>query len=512
MLPPGQATEMDAIRNVLLERHGIPPEEMGAIEILRRSLDARRGKVRWQYRVRVYAPDEGDMPLFQPVYRDVHRAEPVFIVGTGPAGLFCALRLLELGLKPVLFERGQDVHRRKRDVALISREFRVDPDSNYCFGEGGAGTFSDGKLYTRASKRGDVRKILRVLAWHGAPLEILYDAHPHIGTDRLPGVIERIRETITGFGGEIHFGSRLTEIRLHSGKLRGIGLNSPENHSAGVLVLATGHSAKDVYELLHRNNIRIEAKGFAMGVRVEHPQELINQIQYHGPDHPAGLPAAAYQLTARAGKRGVYSFCMCPGGFILPSATSAGEVVVNGMSPYRRNSAFANSGIVTEIREQDIPHTSRYGVLAGLKYQEGLEKDAWYQGGKTQQAPAQRLSDFMDSRHSATLPTCSYFPGVRSSSLHEWLPEDIRENLRAGFRQFDRQMKGFITREALIVGVESRTSSPLRIPRDPENYMSVSCEGLFPCGEGSGYAGGILSSAMDGENTADRVASFLRMV
>ncbi|HDJ34079.1 MAG TPA: FAD-binding protein [Bacteroidetes bacterium] len=508
-LPPAGGDEKEAILRALRRRGKLFPESGAFVQIAQKSLDARRGTVRWHYRLRVFASGEERPEPFHPGYRCVNRAEPVYIVGTGPAGLFCALRLLELGRKPVLLERGREVGLRKRDVAAISREHRVDPDSNYCFGEGGAGTFSDGKLYTRSKKRGDIGKILQTLVWHGAPPEILYDSNPHIGTDRLPGVIKKIRNTILEHGGEFHYQTRLTGLLSMAGRFSGFTTEPGGRINAHCLVLATVHSARDVYELLAREGVRLEMKGFAIGVRVEHPQELIDRIQYHGFKNIPGVPAATYRLAARAGKRGVYSFCMCPGGFIVPSATSPGEVVVNGMSPWRRNSPYANAGIVTEITEEDIPAVSRHGVLAGMKFQENLEKQAWFEGGKTQQAPAQRLTDFLENKRSVSLPSCSYFPGLQPSPLHEWLPPFICERLKQGFRLFDEKMRGFITSEAVLVGVESRTSSPVRVVRDAGNHSSVSCEGLFPCGEGAGYAGGILSSAIDGQNMADKVHAWL---
>ncbi len=413
--------------------------------------------------------------------------------------------MIEKGLKPVIFERGKDVSARKKDIQALNTNKAVNPDSNYCYGEGGAGTFSDGKLYTRSKKRGDVKRILDILKYHGAKKDILSDAHPHIGTNKLPGIIVKIRETIEEAGGEIHFDSRVEDLIIERDEVKGIITQNGDKVFGKAVILATGHSAKDIFEILHRKNILIEAKPFAMGVRVEHPQDLIDSIQYTCKIRSDYLPAAAYSLVSQVKGRGVYSFCMCPGGFIVPASTAPGEMVVNGMSPSKRNSKFANSGMVVEIKVEDFPETEKYGALAGLKYQESLEKLAFVNGGNGLVAPAQRLHDFVNGKVSPFLPDTSYYPGVVSSPMHFWLPEDISKRLQKAFKTFGKRMKGFLTNEALIVGVESRTSSPVRIPRDKETLQHPQIKNLYPCGEGAGYAGGIISAAVDGERCADMV-------
>lgn len=488
----------------------VPESRIALIRIRRRSIDARRG-VKVNLGLEVYVDDERPAPAPSFDYPDVTGRTPVVIVGSGPAGLFAGLRLIEAGLRPVLLERGKDVSARKRDIAALNRNGEVDPDSNYCFGEGGAGTYSDGKLYTRSRKRGDYRRVLEVLRFHGADESILYDAHPHIGTDRLPRVIAAIRRTLLQAGGEIHFGRRVTDLWLEQGAVKGVVDARGDRIEGAAVILATGHSARDVYELLHDRGVALEAKPFAMGVRAEHPQALIDRIQY-GPSGRGGcLPAASYALVARAGDRGVYSFCMCPGGFIVPALTAPGESVVNGMSPSGRNSRFANSGMVTEVRLSDFAHlVPEHGPLAGLRFQQAFERAAFAHGGGRQIVPAQRLTDFMERRLSPTLPETSYHPGVVPSEMNAWMPAFIGDALRAGFAEFGRRMRGFLTDEALVLGVESRTSSPVRIPRDSLTLEHPVTKGLYPCGEGAGYAGGILSAAMDGERVAERIAAALR--
>ncbi|MFN8241054.1 MAG: NAD(P)/FAD-dependent oxidoreductase [Bacteroidales bacterium] len=506
-LSPQAAADEEKVVRLILANAGENSGDNATVRILKKSVDARSRNIKINITAEVISGDDlvaDTIPLF--VQRDVSRSEEVLIIGAGPAGLFAALRLIELGYKPVILERGRDVSTRKADIARISREHVVDPDSNYCFGEGGAGTFSDGKLYTRSKKRGDNTRVLELLCLHGADKKILYEAHPHLGTDRLPGIIRAIRKTIIDSGGLILFEHRVLDIDLQFGSFFSLTTNGNKKFRSASLVMATGHSARDIYELLVAKGIDLEAKSFAMGVRVEHPQELIDTIQYHGIKRGTLLPAASYSLVKQVDGRGVYSFCMCPGGFIVPSATSQEEIVVNGMSPSRRNSPYANSGIVVEIRQEDTFKYSVAGIMAGIRYQEDLESLAWKNSDMTQRAPAQRLTDFITGKQSGSLPESSYFPGITSSPIHQWLPAEISRRLRDGFRQFGNSMKGYVTNDALVLGVESRTSSPLRIPRDPETLEHVRIKGIFPCGEGSGYSGGIVSSAIDGMRIADAIA------
>ncbi len=509
-LTPYQAADEQQLKKAIAQKLNIKLEQVGNYRIVRKSIDARKAKIKVNLGIRIYAVGEDlndDVPTFN--YQDVRKSRPVVIVGAGPAGLFAGLRLLELGFKPIIIERGKQVSDRKRDIALLSREHNLNPDSNYAFGEGGAGTFSDGKLYTRSKKRGDFKRVLHALYNHGAEENILYEAHPHIGTNKLPGVITKIRETIIEHGGEFYFNSCVEGIQIKNDAATGVKLTDGQVISGVAVILATGHSARDIYKSLIDQGIELVAKPFAMGVRVEHPQELIDSIQYHGAKQDAYLPAAAYNLVHQVDGRGVYSFCMCPGGFIVPAATSQGEVVVNGMSPSMRNSRFANSGIVVEIRLEDLSSYSKYGVLAGIEFQSDLEILAGKHGGYGVKAPAQRLADFVNGKTSSSLPICSYHPGVTPSAMHEWLPDMISKRLQAGFAEFGKKMRGFLTNEALILGVESRTSSPIRIPRNPETLQHVRINGLFPSGEGAGYAGGIVSSAVDGERCADGVDMYL---
>lgn len=507
VLSPEEAADINIIRRTASNVSKTDPASITGLRIIRRSIDARQKKIKVNLSLRLFMGEESAVPDIRPFRPlDVRNAREVYIAGAGPAGLFAALSLIESGLKPVILERGKDVSARKKDIALISREQKVDPDSNYCFGEGGAGTYSDGKLYTRSKKRGDNSRVLELLYLHGASENILYEAHPHIGTDKLPGIIRAIRQTIIDAGGVIMMQKKLTGLLLEYGKLKGFVADKNEIYSTSDLILATGHSARDIYSILSENRILLESKPFAMGVRVEHPQGLINRIQYHGSAANDYLPAASYNLVRQVGGRGVYSFCMCPGGFIVPSATSQEEVVVNGMSPSGRNSPYANSGIVVEIQPADLKAYEKYGPLAGLQYQMELEKAAWINGGRSQHAPAQRLTDFIEGRSSGSLPRVSYFPGVTSSDLNEWLPAMIGERLREGFKQFGSIMRGFVTSEAVILGAETRTSSPVRIPRDPLTLEHPVTAGIYPAGEGSGYAGGIVSSAVDGMKAAEAVA------
>jgi uncharacterized FAD-dependent dehydrogenase len=440
---------------------------------------------------------------------NVANAKPVIIVGFGPAGIFAALRLIELGMKPIVLERGKDVRARRRDLAVLNKEGIVNPESNYCFGEGGAGTFSDGKLYTRSHKRGDVKKILQILISHGATRDIMIDAHPHIGTNKLPQIIASMRETIEAHGGEVHFEKRVDDIVVRDGQVAGVVLNGGEVVEAQALILATGHSARDIFRLFVEKKWAIEAKPFALGLRVEHPQPLIDSLQYHCEVRPDGLPAAAYALATQAYARGVYSFCMCPGGIICPAATADNELVVNGWSPSKRDSPFANSGMVVEVTPEDW---RRFGVdnpLAAMEFQAEVEAQCFVAGGGKQVAPAQRLQDFVSGKSSATLPDCSYLPGLNAANLGEVLPLDIALRLKEGFREFGRKMRGYLTNEAVVVATESRTSAPVRIPRADDTRMHPQVRGLFPCGEGAGYAGGIMSAAMDGERCAEAAVQAL---
>lgn len=482
-------------------------EDITLARVVRKSVDARGHNIKFNIGLEVFIgeqPEPSGQLHFD--YKFVGNSDPVIIVGAGPAGLFAALRLIELGLKPVVFERGKDVSSRKRDIAAIHRNEGVNPDSNYGFGEGGAGTFSDGKLYTRSKKKGDIVKILEMLHFHGAQDEILIDAHPHIGTNILPRVIKNIRNTIIQAGGEIYFEKKVTGLIKSDASVLGIELSSGEKLTAKAVILATGHSARDIYFMLRDNGIHLEAKNFAVGVRIEHPQELIDLIQYKRTSRGKYLPPATYSFVEQVSGRGVYSFCMCPGGMIVPAATSNDELVVNGMSPSARNGEFANSGIVVEIRSEDLKQYSNLREMAGLKFQMDIEKKCFKQAGLSQIAPAQRVADFIRNIHSTTLPETSYHPGISSSDMNEWLPVFVRQRLQEGLQLMGKKAKGFVTNDAIIVGVESRTSSPIRIPRNEETFEHVKFSGLYPCGEGAGYAGGIVSSAVDGERCAEKVA------
>lgn len=484
---------------------GISTSEISGVKVLRKSIDARKKLIILNYKVAVYINEPiPESSEYHFDYKDVSNAKPIHIIGFGPAGMWAALRCIELGFKPIVLERGKNVQDRRRDIKAINQDHIVDENSNYCFGEGGAGTYSDGKLYTRSLKRGDVRRIFESLVLHGATEQILVDAHPHIGTNKLPKVVQNIRETILKYGGEIHFETKVTDFIVQNNKIKGIQLQNGDELEANRVILATGHSARDIFYLLHKKNIALEAKSFAMGVRVEHPQHIIDSIQYScSGERDELLPAAAYSLVEQVNERGVYSFCMCPGGFIVPAATSDGEVVVNGMSPSKRNNQFANSGIVVEINvDKDLYKYEQFGALKALEYQKDLERLAFTSGGRSQVAPAQRLTDFVEGKLSANLNPTSYQPGLNSAPLHSLLPKLIGGRLRTGFKAFGQKMHGYYTEEANVVGVESRTSSPVSIPRN-EQLEHPQIEGLFPCGEGGGYAGGIVSAAMDGERCAE---------
>ncbi|MDG1790519.1 MAG: FAD-binding protein [Flavobacteriaceae bacterium] len=480
-------------------------KSISGVKILKKSIDARKSPVIFNYKVAVYIEEK--IPEFSNYnfnYKDITKAEPIHIIGFGPAGMYAALRCIELGYKPIVLERGKNVQDRRRDLKAINQDHIVNEDSNYCFGEGGAGTYSDGKLYTRSLKRGDVRRIFENLVYHGATEQILIDAHPHIGTNKLPRVVKNIRETILKFGGEIHFETKVTDFIIRRNQIIALQLNDKKEFAVTKVILATGHSARDIYYLLDKKNIAIEAKSFAMGVRIEHPQEIIDSIQYHCKgERDDLLPAASYSLVQQVKNRGVYSFCMCPGGFIVPAATAKQEIVVNGMSPSKRNSLYANSGIVVEINvQQDLSKYERFGALKGLEYQKNLEKLAFTSGGRTQSAPAQRMTDFVEGKLSSNLNDCSYQPGLKSAPLHSLLPKIIGSRLRTGFKEFGKKMKGYYTEQANVIGVESRTSSPVSIPRN-DTFEHPQIKGLYPCGEGGGYAGGIISAAMDGERCAE---------
>lgn len=497
-------------RQMAAEHLDVPVTEIAVVRVRKRSFDARGKNIKMRLQVEVYlnepAPDEA-MP--QPVYSRVNGQRTVVIVGCGPAGMFAALRLIELGIKPLILERGKDVQARRRDLAAINRQGVVNADSNYCFGEGGAGTYSDGKLYTRATKRGDVEGILKTLVAHGAPPEILVDAHPHIGSNKLPKVVQAMRQSIIEAGGEIRFQTRVVDflIEENGGEKRMVGAltdSGSEVHGEAV-ILATGHSARDIFDICQTRAIRLESKSFAMGVRIEHPQPLIDLMQYRQKARDSRLPAASYRLASTVRERGVFSFCMCPGGWIVPAATDSDEVVVNGMSLSRRDSPFANSGLVVGIELQDI---ELFGddVLAGVRYQKSLEVMACEAGGGAQRAPGQRVTDFLAARTSSSLPACSYRPGLKAAPLHELLPASLVRRLQSGLRAFEKAKPGYISEEAVIVGVETRTSSPVRLPRDPDTLQHLEIRGLYPCGEGAGYAGGIVSAAIDGVRVAEAIA------
>lgn len=520
-LLPQDAYNEQSLRRYLEREKGFRP---AAVRVLRRSIDARQRTVMVNLSVRVYDQGEPQEALFPPIeYPDVSRRPTVIVVGAGPGGLFAALRLIELGLRPLVVERGKDVHERKKDLARIRTEQQVAPESNYAFGEGGAGAYSDGKLFTRSKKRGSVEKILRVFVQHGASTAILADAHPHIGTDRLPRVIEHMRETIIRSGGEVRFETRMTALITEGNIVRGIRTTSSrgeEELRAEAVIMATGHSARDVYRHLADSHVEMERKGIAVGVRLEHPAELIDRIQYHSREgRGKWLPAAEYSVVEQVDGRGVYSFCMCPGGFVIPAASAPEQIVVNGMSPSHRNGRWSNSGIVVEIRPEDLKDlqlgdaaaatSAQSDVLGMMRFQEELERQCWLQGNRQQTAPAQRMADFVNGRLSAHLNESSYAPGLLASPLHFWLPPFIGERLRKAFSMWGRRMHGFLTNEATVIGVETRTSSPLRILRDGQSLQHVRLAGLFPCGEGAGYAGGIVSAAIDGERCAEACAALL---
>ena len=504
---PQVAANEQALRSWLADEYGFDVRTVTAVRILRRSIDARQRTIFVNLKVRVFINEQPTDDEYQHTeYPDVSDRPQVIVVGAGPGGLFAALRLIELGLRPIVLERGKDVHERKMDLAQIAKTQQVDAESNYCFGEGGAGAYSDGKLYTRSKKRGSIEKILNVFCQHGASTNILADAHPHIGTDKLPRVIENMRNTIIRCGGEVHFQTKMTQLIVEGDRV--VGCLAVDKEYSGPVILATGHSARDVYRYLAESKIEIEAKGIAVGVRLEHPSMLIDQIQYHNKQGRGKyLPAAEYSFVTQVDGRGVYSFCMCPGGFVIPAATDKEQIVVNGMSPSNRGGQWSNSGMVVETRAEDIEGDNPLRVM---HFQEQLEHDCWQQGNRKQTAPAQRMADFVNKRLSYDLPRSSYAPGLISSPLHFWMPQSISHRLQEGFKAFGRQSHGFLTNEAVMIGVETRTSSPVRIVRDGETLMHIRLQGLFPCGEGAGYAGGIVSAGVDGERCAEMCAQYLQ--
>lgn len=520
-LLPQDAYNEQSIRRYVAREYALDERTITHVRTLKRSIDARQRTVYVNLTVRLYVNEQPSDPEFQEtVYRDVSDRPEVIVVGAGPGGLFAALRLIELGLRPIVVERGKDVHERKKDLARIRPEQKVNPESNYSFGEGGAGAYSDGKLFTRSKKRGNSDRILHIFCQHGASPAILVDAHPHIGTDRLPRVIENMRNTIIRCGGEVHFQTKMTALLLQGDCVRGIEAEAQHptpntqyppkalTFHASAVILATGHSARDVYRYLADRNIEIEAKGLAVGVRLEHPSALIDQIQYHNRNGRGKyLPAAEYSMVSQVEGRGVYSFCMCPGGFVVPAASGPEQIVVNGMSPSNRAGRWSNSGMVVELRPEDVEGD---GPLKVLQYQEELERQCWLQGNRQQTAPAQRMADFVNNRLSYDLPATSYAPGLISSPLHFWLPKSVGSRLQEGFRFFGKHHHGFLTNEAIIIGVETRTSSPVRILRNGDTLQHVRIQGLFPCGEGAGYAGGIVSAGVDGERCAESVAAYLQ--
>ena len=513
---PHVVASADSLKEYIAREKGIDVRTINAVRILKKSIDARQRNIYVNLKVIIYANETPQEPVYTPIhYQDVSSGKRIIVVGEGPAGLFAALRLIEAGLCPVILERGKNVRDRKKDLSQISKQQSINPESNYCFGEGGAGTYSDGKLYTRSKKRGNVDKILRVFCQHGASTDILIDAHPHIGTDKLPAVIEAMRHTILQCGGEVYHQTKMVGIIADESR-RVVGVDAVDLRTGaqrvfrGPVILATGHSARDVYNFLANNHFEIEAKGIAVGVRLEHPSYLIDQIQYHSKNGRGKfLPAAEYSFVTQVNGRGVYSFCMCPGGFVIPAATDKQQLVVNGMSPSHRAGKWSNSGMVVETHPEDVEGE---GPLKMMHWQEHLENMCWQQAGMKQTAPAQRMEDFTKGRISYDLPSTSYAPGLISSPLHFWLPVHITERLRNGFLTFGKQCHGFLTNDATLIAIETRTSSPVRITRCNDTLMHVGFEGLFPCGEGAGYAGGIVSAAIDGENCAENCAEYINQL
>ncbi|MFZ4543833.1 MAG: NAD(P)/FAD-dependent oxidoreductase [Saprospiraceae bacterium] len=513
-LLPLEAIDFELIKLRTAQALSLAPSQLNAVVPIRRSIDARGKQPIILLKVAAYIGESPKtLPAISSNFKDVSKKKQVLIVGAGPAGYFAALELIEAGLKPIIVDRGKDVRDRRRDLRAIQQFGEVNPNSNYCFGEGGAGTYSDGKLYTRSHKRGSIKKALELLVEHGASSDILVDAHPHIGSNKLPEVVTNIRNTILNHGGEIHFNSLVTDFIIENNAIKGVIVNDKTEYYADAVILATGHSARDIYYLLDKKKILLEAKPFALGVRIEHSQQLIDSIQYRQNPREEHLAASSYSLVCQTNQndrqRGVFSFCMCPGGLIVPASTAPGEIVVNGMSMSRRDSAYANSGTVVAIELEDLQSYASHGVFAGLAFQQHVEQSMFAAGDGSQKAPAQRLTDFVTGKQSSSLPPTSYIPGLLSAPLHQILPADVSARLRMGVQQFGKMMKGYFTEEANVVGTESRTSSPIRIPRDKETYMHPQIKGLFPCGEGAGYAGGIISAAMDGQNVAKAVKSLI---
>ncbi len=507
---PEEAHDNAAILKATAFKAGISEHQIKDLKIIRRSIDARGRDAVFQLRIVYYTEGvHSPEPALLDSFKNVADATPVLIVGAGPAGYFAALELIELGYKPIVLDRGKDAQARRRDLRAIQQFGVVNPHSNYCFGEGGAGTYSDGKLYTRSQKRGSIEKSLRLFVEHGATSDILTDAHPHIGSNKLPQVVQNMRQTIVHYGGEVRFDSFVTDFILREGHIIGVVVNDKEEYIADAVIVATGHSARDIYELCHKRGVTIEAKPFALGVRIEHPQSLVDNVQYKTPHRGKYLPAASYSLVCQAEGRGVFSFCMCPGGLVVPAATAPGEIVVNGMSMSRRDSEYANSGTVVAIELEDLTQYDKHGVFATMMFQKEVEQRMFQAGDGSQKAPAQRLTDFVNRKVSATLPSTSYIPGLLSAPMHDILPPPLFKRLRAGVLQFGKMMKGYMTEDANVIGTESRTSSPVRIPRNAETYMHEDVKGFFPCGEGAGYAGGIISAAMDGQNVAKAVVKYL---
>lgn len=506
---PETAADESLLKAFLSKQIRLPENDIKHIVIQKRSIDARQKTVKINLKLLVYSLGEPftDQKPRLPNYKNVAGAQEVIVIGAGPAGLFAALQLIELGLKPIVIERGKDVRGRRRDLKAINQDGVVNPDSNYCFGEGGAGTYSDGKLYTRSKKRGDVDRILKLFVAFGASPDITVDAHPHIGTNKLPKIIADMREKIIEFGGTVLFETRVDDIVVKNNEVRGVVTERGDSIHADKIILATGHSARDIFELLDRKKIFIEAKPFALGVRAEHPQELIDKIQYSCDYRGEFLPPAPYSIVRQVNGRGMYSFCMCPGGVIAPCATAPGEVVTNGWSPSKRDQATANSGIVVELKAEDFKPFAKFGALAGMEFQKSIEQRAWQLAGQTQAVPAQRMVDFTQSKVSLNIPKTSYVPGTAPVELGEVFPGFITQVLRQGFSDFGRSMKGYLTNDAILHAPESRTSSPVRIPRNPDTHEHVQIKGLYPCGEGAGYAGGIISAAIDGEKCAIMIAN-----